>query len=186
MFIITMIALALSSVPPSEMGPTTTTAAPTTTGVPQPIPEGYTPLVDSTNTIVVAVPDAWAEHDLAPQMTEAGIEVPYIAASPDLETFYGAFTTPGMLFAAFPFVVNPLTYVDQFGLEAGCETLEVREYNDPVFVGVVQIGTDCGDAGLTWNMVIASPADHAFTAVVQVQAVDPQRIRTVLLTFNAA
>ena len=157
------------------------TATPPST---EPIPDGYMPLVDSTNAIVLAVPHDWAEVDIAPAMTEAGYEVPYIAASPDLETFYGAFNTPGVLYAAFPYVVNPLDYVDQFGLTAGCEAFEVREYDDPIFVGVIQIGTNCGPHAMTWNMVIASPADHTFTAVVQVQAVDPTRIETVLLTFN--
>lgn len=152
----------------------------------EPIPEGYTPIGDSTNTIVVAVPDTWADVDIAPAPTEDFGEVPYIAASPDLAAFYGAFTTPGMLYAAFPFVINPLDYMAQFGVTEGCETLEVKEYDDPIFVGVIQIGTNCGEAGLTWNMVIASPADHSFTAVVQAQSTDATELRTVLLTFNVA
>ena len=180
-------ALAVASVPPTSppASPTTTAAAaPTTTGVPQPIPEGYTGITDSTESIVVAVPEAWSDVDIAPAPTEGAGEVPYIAASPDLTTFYGDFTTPGVLYAAFPYALNPLDYVEQFGLYDGCETLEVKEYNDPIFVGVIQIGTNCGEAGLTWNMVIASPADHSYTAIVQVQSTDANEIRTVLLTFN--
>ena len=39
-----------------------------------------------------------------------------------------------------------------------------------------------GDA--TWNMVVASPADQSFTAVLQVQTTDPTALQTVLDSFN--
>ena len=53
-------------------------------------------------------------------------------------------------------------------------------------MGVVQVGTNCGTTGMTWNMVVATPADHTFSAVVQVQTTVPEELQTVLLTFNVA
>ena len=54
-----------------------------------------------------------------------------------------------------------------------------------MFVGVIQIGTDCGPDDLTWNMVVANPIDgRPFTALLQIQAGDQARITSVLLTFN--
>ena len=152
-----------------------------------PIPEGYTPLIDDTGSIVVAVPDAWTDIDTVPAVNENGSPRPYIAASPDIASFLGTFDTPGVLYAAFPFELNPLTLVDEFGIDHGCETIEVKTYDDPIFIGVVQVGTNCGAAGMTWNMVVATPADHSFTALVQIQTeADDEALQTILLTFNTA
>jgi len=150
-----------------------------------PIPAGYTPLVDDTGAIVVAVPDTWTDIDTAAAVNEDGSPRPYIAASPDLASFLGTFDTPGVLYAAFPYELNPWTLMDAYGIDGGCETVEVKSYDDPVFIGIVQVGTNCGAAGMTWNMVVASTADHSFTALVQVQtAPDDEAMQTVLLTFN--
>ena len=54
-----------------------------------------------------------------------------------------------------------------------------QAYDDPVFVGVVQIGTNCGPNAMTWNMVVASPADESFTGVVQVKTADADELRTI-------
>lgn len=152
---------------------------------PKPIPVGYTPLVDDTRVLIVAVPETWIEVDTTPAVNEDGSPRPYIAASPDIEAFLGTFDAPGMLYAAFPYQLNPLDLVDAYGLSSGCETIEIKRYEDPVFVGVIQVGTNCGPDGTTWNMVVANPADHDFTAVVQVQAAaDDEALETVLLTFN--
>ena len=61
---------------------------------PKPIPAGYAPLVDDTGSIVVAVPAAWTEVDLAPAVNEDGSPRPTIGASPNLASFIGTFDTP--------------------------------------------------------------------------------------------
>jgi len=153
---------------------------------PIPIPDGYVPLVDSTGLLVVAVPDTWTDVDLLPAVRD-GIAQPYLAASPDLTAFFSSFDVPGAMYAAFPFEDDPLELVRAYGLDGGCAALEVKTYDDPVFTGVVQVGTDCGASHMNWNMVVASPADGSFTAVVQVQALpDDGAARVVLLTFNVA
>jgi len=151
----------------------------------EPIPDGYVPIVDATDTIVVAAPEAWTETDVSLAPTEGAGEVPRIAASPDLMSFYTSFDTPGVLFVAFPYTINPLDYVDQFGEKMGCASMEIKEYEDPIFIGVIQIGMDCGPQHMIWNMVVASPADEAYTAVVQVQTVDDVQRQTVIRTFNS-
>ena len=133
---------------------------------------------------MIAVPEAWTDVDTAPKVDADGTPRPYIAASPNLESFLNSFDTPGVLYAAFPFTADPLTLVEEFGLREGCETFEVKTYDDPVFVGAVQIGTNCGPNAMTWNMVVASPADESFTAVVQVKTADAEELQTILLTFN--
>ena len=112
-----------------------------------PIPDGYVPIIDGTHSIVVAVPEGWGEVRVEPLILEDGSEAPYIVASPNVMRFYTSFAVPGMDYAALPYEINPLVYLDMFGLTVGCETIEVREYDDPDFVGVIQIGLHCGQRG---------------------------------------
>ena len=88
------------------------------------------------------------------------------------------------IYAAFPFTADPLSLIEQFGLREGCETLEVKTYDDQFFVGAVQIGTNCGPNAMTWNMVVANPADESFTALLQVKTANAEELRRILLTFN--
>jgi len=173
--------------------PTTTTGA--TTTVPSgptttiPIPDGYVPLIDDSHTIVLAVPESWTDVNTTAFVPEEGTAAegqPSIVASTDIQAFYTSFNVPGVSYFAVPYAEDPLTIVASYGLTSGCQTIEVKEYDDPVFVGVVQVGTDCGPQHMTWNMVVANPADHAFTAVMQVQTADPTELEVVLRTFNIA
>ena len=151
----------------------------------EPIPEGYVPLIDSTSAIVLAVPAAWEDVDIAPVPVEDGSEFPYIAASPDLAAFYESFTVPGVLYAGFPLTENLLALVDTFGPRRDCVSMEVKEYEDPYFLGVIQIGLDCGPEHMTWNMVVANHKGAPFfTAMVQIQSADDVERTTILRTFN--
>ena len=187
--VLATLAMALSAAIATTEPPTTTPAsAPSTTAAPStaplttaPIPAGYVPLVDDTDSIVIAVPEAWTDVDTAPK---GATQRPYIAASPDLESFLTSFDTPGVQYAAFPFTADPLSLIAQFGLREGCEMLEVKTYDDQFFVGAVQIGTNCGPNAMTWNMVVANPADESFTALLQVKTANAEELRTILLTFN--
>ena len=151
---------------------------------PKPIPTGYAPLVDDTDTIVLAVPATWTDVDTSPAPNLNGSPRPTIGASPDIASFLDSFDTPGVLYTAFPFELNPVELLEDYALTGGCETIEFKTYEDPVFTGVVQVGTNCGPAAMTWNMVVASPLDRSLTAVVQIQTTEPEELETVLLTFN--
>ncbi len=48
----------------------------------------------------------------------------------------------------------------------------------------MQIGTNCGPNAMTWNMVVASPADESFTAVLQVKTANAEELETFRRTFN--
>ena len=114
---------------------------------------------------------------------------PFIAAAPNIDSFVNTFDTPGVRYIAFAYAPDPQTLVTEYGLEAGCASIAVQPYTDGTFTGVVQVGTECGSGLATWNMVVASPADLSFTAVVQVQTaspVDQQALDVVLASFNVA
>ncbi len=73
--VLATLAMALSAAIATTEPPTTTPAsAPSTTAAPStaplttaPIPAGYVPLVDDTDSIVIAVPEAWTDVDTAPK-----------------------------------------------------------------------------------------------------------------------
>ena len=172
--------------------PTTTTTMPTGPTTTIPIPAGYTPLIDDSHTIVLAVPETWQDVNTTAFVPEEGTAAegqPSIVAAPDIQQFYTSFNVPGVSFFAVPYVADPLTLISGYGLTSGCMTIEVKEYDDPVFVGFNQVGTDCGPQHMTWNMVVANPidpADHSHTFVLQVQTADATELETVLRTFNVA
>ena len=129
--VLATLAIALSAAAPATTEPPST--APTTTAPPStapastaPIPEGYVPLVDDTDSIVIAVPAAWSDVDTAPKADAEGNPRPYIAASPNLESFSNSFDTPGVLYAGFPFTADPLTLLEEFGLRKGARRSRSR------------------------------------------------------------
>lgn len=138
------------------------------------LPEGSVRLVDDTEFISVVVPETWTDVATAPTAAPGESDLrPYIAAASDIAEFQGTFDVAGVLYVAFPFTPDPETVIDRSGLIEGCETIEVEAYDDRTLSGVVQVGDNCGaDAG-AWNMIVASPADESFTAVVQVQTASP-------------
>jgi serine protease Do len=154
------------------------------------LPEGYVWLTDDTGAITVAVPDTWTDIDTTPETDETGAPAPRIAAAPDLEEFRATFDVPGVEYIAAPYVEDPEATIEEVGLTSGCAEVVVEPYEDPVFTGFVQVGTECGATGeATWNFVVASPEDHSFTAFVQVQtatAADDEALQIVLDSFNIA
>lgn len=157
-------------------------------GTPGPtVPAGYVALVDDTQAIGVIVPQTWTQIDTATAVDPTGAPVPYIAAAPDIESFLTTFDTPGVQFMSFPFEADPQVLVDAYGLVSGCQSVTVEPYADPVFTGVVQVGTACGAGTASWKMVVASPASQARTVVVQVQITGPAEqaaMDNVLNSFN--
>lgn len=156
---------------------------------PPTVPPGYVQLVDDTGLLTVSVPDTWTDVDTVPAINVDGTAQPWISASPDFEQFQTSFDVPGVVYRALPFASDPASLMTDFALPDGaCTDLEVVPYDDGLFTGEMQIGTSCGAAGTaSWVLVVASPADRAFTALVQSQAAttaDEEAVLTVLDTFN--
>ena len=153
---------------------------------PSPLPSGYVEVVDETGQITVAVPETWTDIDTSQATNNDGTPAPRIAASTDLVSYTETFDTSGVVFVALAYEADPQVVIDANGLVEGCETIEIQPYSDPVFTGLAQVGTNCGDNGAIWNMVVASPADQSLTAVVQVLVTpaDAEAMDIVLRTFD--
>jgi len=159
------------------LGQSASAAPPSTTpdnsAPPGSLPEGYVQLVDDTGFLTVLVPDTWAEIDTAPDVNDDGSPRPYIFSSGvDPQTFNDTFAS-GLLYVATPYEADPEAVITNGGLTSGCETTTVEPYEDPIFTGFVQVGENCGEGGGTWNMIVASPEDQSFTALVQLQIETP-------------
>ncbi len=166
---------------PAAAATTTPTTTPTTTAPGgASVPAGYVQLVDDTNHITVTVPNTWTTVDTNPSQNPDGTDQPWILATAgtDLDNFQSTFVD-GVLYVAFPFEADPHVLMDQYKLTGGCPDINdttdgVQPYSDGVFTGLIQVGTGCDTSGdVTWNMVVASPPDNSFTAVLQVQTTDP-------------
>ena len=117
-----------------------------------------------------------------------GSAVPTISAATDLGVFADSFDAPGVRYGAFPFTPDAQTLLDRYGYPGGCDGESVVPYADGVFTGLWGQWTGCGATGQsTRHLIVGSPADNAFTAVVGVQLTGPQdqeAFDVVVDTFN--
>ena len=163
--------MAVTSVPPSS----------------EPIPEGYVLLEDSTRSIVITVPEAWSDIEVAPIPLEDGSESPFLAASTDLASLYeGEFTAPGVMYASFQHTDDLLSLKETYGPPRNCELMYDLGYHTDAFFGIVQVGDNCGSQHMTWNMVVANHIGPPhFTVVVQIQTASEVERSTVMKSFDA-
>ena len=186
--------------------PTTAVAVPTTVGAPTTVPGTpgvYSPpasipgdtleVIDDTGLIRIGVPPAWVDRRTTSFTNANGGLVPQIVASASVAAFIpGDSAVPdpnggsGVIFSAVPYAADPAATLRAFAqLHTDCAPGIVQQYQDPVFTGVIQEFTACGGTQTRRFVVVASPADQRFTALVTVQVTDdPSILGTVLATFD--
>jgi hypothetical protein len=152
------------------------------------LPDGWTTLVDDTNTITVAVPDTWVDIDTTPLTNNDGTVMPSIIAATNVQTFIAEFTEPGVLYRAVTYDADQQAVMDSNGLTAGCRRKSVEPYDDGAFVGLHGIWTSCGPTfDPEWHQIVASPPSQSFTVVLQIQITGPEQasvVDNVLASFN--
>jgi hypothetical protein len=152
------------------------------------LPDGWTTLVDDTNTITVAVPNTWVDVDTSSLTNDDGTVMPSIVAATNIQTFIDEFTEPGVLYRAIPYDADQQALMDAYGLTGGCRRKNVEPYDDGAFVGLHGIWTSCGSTfDPEWHQIVASPASQSFTVVLQIQITGPDEasvIDDVLASFN--
>lgn len=150
---------------------------------------GYQTLVDDTGSITVDVPNEWTDVDTAPFTMDDGSEAPFISASTDLATFNSSWDVPGLLYAALapqPDIASTIALLAP--QEGQCATDNgVSDYDDSVFVGQYQYWSGCGGNNAEYVVLVASPADASYTAVIAVQILsdaDWEALDQAFNTFN--
>ena len=146
----------------------------------------FVTLTDDSGTIAVDVPSSWTDVDTA---VLAG-EFPQIEATPYRQAYYDTFDVPGVTYRAIHFTTDTESLVHNFALPNGCAHEAVQPYDDGAFVGSHLIDSECGSFGAAeYHVIVANPANQAFTAVVVVQITGPHErpiLQRVLDSFNVA
>jgi hypothetical protein len=160
------------------------------------IPSGWTTLVDDTQTLQIDVPQAWTKAILAPWRFDDGSTRPAITATTeDGLSFTPAgtgdtFSAPGVQFQAFPYDPDTAARLAESTLHTDCTAAPLQTYDDGVFVGHIQSFDACGGTATRNVLVVANPADRAFTAVLDIQLIgqpdDASTLNGLLLSFNEA
>ena len=153
------------------------------------LPDGWTTLIDDTNTITLAAPDTWVDIDTTPLSNDDGTVMPSIVAATNIQTFIDTFDEPGVLYRAIPYSADQQALMDDYGLTGGCRRKNIESYDDGAFVGLHGIWSSCGPSPFDaeWHQVVASPPSQSFTVVLQIQITGPDEasvIDSVLASFN--
>jgi hypothetical protein len=167
----------------AEASVATTSGAVVSSGV---VTTDFVTLTDDSGTITVDVPSSWTDVDTAP----LGGEFPQIEATPYRQAYYDTFDVPGVTYRAIHFTTDTESLVHNFAIPDGCAHEEVQPYDDGVFVGSHLIDSECGSFGTAeYHVIVANPANQAFTAVVVVQITGPHELpilERILDSFNVA
>jgi hypothetical protein len=153
------------------------------------VPEGWTALVDDTQSLSLSVPAAWTGIRLAPLQLDDGYTQPIIAAATDANVFDGQdWSVARVIYGALPradvtaALLDPSEYPE-------CTLGAVQPYDDGVFVGYLRSYEGCGGTATRIVDVFANPAEGVeFTAWVSIQltgaADDTATLDGLLSSFN--
>jgi hypothetical protein len=196
-----------SSAPSGPVGaPASTVLAPTTSAAtgatggafPPPsgdVPADWTPLIDLTETITIAVPGTWTATNIAPEgQNDDGTPQPRIWATPDQNLFFppegteDTFSTPGVIYRAHPHEAMTPELLERSVWHDLCTAGPVQSYDDGAFVGYIQSFDSCGGTSSRIVQINANPRTESFSAELIVQltgaADDAATLDGLLSSFN--
>lgn len=131
----------------------------------------YVFVTDDSESLQVEIPSEWSEVDGTPMEDDDGNLIgPRLMASPDLAGFAEDYATPGVAFLATePADVDEM--LDEFA-PAGCTSQGRNDYDDGIYVGQIELFSDCdGAPGAVVGLVAAQPESGDFNVLVDVQMV---------------
>jgi serine protease Do len=150
----------------------------------------YSQATDDTGTLVMEIPTAWVEVAGPPWVTndeEIGIA---LAASPDLDSFFSTWDTPGVFFGASDVLydtTDPGDVLDASDFSEDCTYDGRYDYEDAVYIGAYDVWLDCGGTGTTLVELEAYAEGRGVLFNVQIQIVtdaDLEALDTILATFD--
>ncbi len=151
----------------------------------------YVEISDDSFSLYVDVPIEWTDQQsgiwsLAD--TDVGVQV---LASPDLDGYFGTWTTPGIFFGASTTLGDSWTIdelLDYHGFPDSCVSGGRDAYDDGLYAGLWEVWDACGGTDSSIVNVAALPADGSFMVLVQMQVVtdaDLDALDQALATFVA-
>lgn len=143
----------------------------------------YTIITDDSGLLSVEVPVTWGDIDgslWGDASDPLGVAV---RAAPDLQAWSDTWSTPGVFFGASVDVLEgmadadrlafPATVLDDdsFDYSASCVYDGRYDYSDPVYAGLYDLWTDCGDEGSLFIVLAVLPEDLSYFVLVDVLVV---------------
>ncbi len=136
---------------------------------------GYTVITDEYGAIQVEIPQEWSDTEGGAWLLEEDTVGAAVAASSNLDDFRGTFSTPGVFFGASNVLVEVYdenSFLDDLTDYSGDCRYEGRfEYEDPIYTGLYDYYTECGDVGSQIIDIVAFPENREFLVWVQTQVV---------------
>lgn len=163
-----------TTAPTTTSGATSTTTSTTTT---TPATTGDTQeLRDRSGSLLIEVPASWTDVNLRAAIRNDGIELPNIAASPDLDTFLPSgedeFLTPGVIYRGLPYAEDTEATLRGIG-RLSCVDGGITPYSDDLFSGHIWTFPSCGGTPTRQFIVVANANDALFTALLVIRVTEP-------------
>ena len=131
-----------------------------------------TTVIDETGRLSMSVPSTWTDTDGIPDFNDNGSDRPLVAASSDLDGFFGDWLVPGAKATAFPFNSDPSGLLRNLGFDDQCRDGGVQSFDNGTYIGLMQTWTDCGGTATRNIQLAINPADRSATVHIEVQLPD--------------
>jgi serine protease Do len=134
----------------------------------------YRTISDDSQAIVMEVPASWQDIDGSLWRNEGEVLGASMAASANLDGFYGTWEEPGVFFAASRSLVGVFdedSLLDLFTFSESCSYDARHDYSDALYIGAYDVWYDCGGLGTMLVVLAVAPADRSFLGFMQVQVV---------------
>lgn len=123
---------------------------------------------DDSGALAIEIPQEWDDFDGGLWRDVGETIGPSIAASPNLDGFFGSFSTPGVLFIASRIWgqrFNDAQLLDNFNFEESCTLQERSDFDNGLLKGLEDFYINCdGSGGLA--VIAASPEGRPFVSVL--------------------
>ncbi|MCC6601954.1 MAG: serine protease [Anaerolineae bacterium] len=147
----------------------------------------YVSITDDSGLLTLDVPAEWRDVDGSAWESDGEVIGLSVTAAPNLNDYYGTWTTPGVTFNAtdqLDFTVDEL--LDAFDFSSDCTPTARTEYSDAVYAGKYDVWSNCGGTDTLLVVLAAEPADQSYLALITVQVVtdaDLDALDTIFNTF---
>lgn len=137
----------------------------------------YTVVTHNTGALEMAVPTTWTDTAGGAWTIDGEWVGKRLAASTDLEAWNSSWGTAGAQFRASSLLAEhftPETFLDVLPGWEDCTFAGRDDYDDGMYVGVVNVWTDCAGTNSTLYELAATPTDGSYLVFVEIIETDPQ------------
>ncbi len=149
----------------------------------------YVSVTDDSGALRMSVPSSWGQTDGSAWVSDSGDVLGVsLRAAPNLNDFLSSWSTPGVIFNASSDLGTSTTDIlDLIDYSDSCTYDSRNEYSDELYTGQYDVWEECGDTGTIGLVLVVTPADDSFIALVMVQIVsdaDLDALDTILSSFQ--